>query len=581
VTRDEANAAIAPITRRLQREFPETNARLSARVVDYRINLMPSTVRAMMAIMLGAVAFVLLIACANVANLLLARAAGRQREIAVRAALGAGRGRIVRQLLVESVTVALVGGALGVLLARWGIDAVWLGITERLPYYIHPDINRRVLLFTLAVAVGTGILFGLAPALRASRPNLHEDLKDGARSSAGGRSRLRGALVVSELSLSLVLLAGAILMIRSFLALQGVSPGFDASRVLTMRVTLSGERYDGAGARAAFVERALRGIAAHADVEAASVVSYAPLSGSNTSTVLAVEGRTFAPGERPGTAWRPVSARYFEALRIPLVRGRAFTEREAADTVRREVIVNETLARRFFPGEDPVGRRIATGTAAADSTEWLTIVGVAADVRQRELDARPESQIYFPYGQAATRAVTFVARTRGDPSRLVEPLRAEVRRVDPTLAPYEAMTMEKLVAQSFWDRRLYGVMFGVFAAIAVTLAGIGIYGVMAYAVAQRTREIGVRMALGAQVRDVLRLVVGGAMRQTVLGVAIGLAGALAVTRVLSGFLYGVSPGDPVTLGGIALFIVAVALLASYVPARRAARVDPTISLRYE
>ena len=575
----QANAAIAPVTRRLQQQYPESNARLEARVVAYRDVLMPREVRGVVAIMLGAVSFVLLIACANVANLLLARATGRQREMAVRTALGAGRGRIVRQLLTESAIVGVLGGALGALLAYWGLDLVMLGITEPLPYYIRFAIDGRALAFTMAVALLTGLLFGLAPALRASRPNLHEDLKDGGRGAGDARrGRLRSTLVVAELALSVVLLVGAMLMVRSFMALQGQNPGFDPTGTLTLRVSLAGERYTPIAKRVALADQALRGIASLPAVETAALTSYAPLSGSNMSTTLEIEGRPYPAGEAPGAAWRPVSADYFTVLRIPLLRGRAFTAREVSDSAAAAVIVNETVARTLFSGEEALGRRIR---AAGDGT-WLTIVGVVPEVKQRRMDSRDDRQIFFPYASSATRSVTFLVRARGgDPAALTAAVQREIRRADPSLATYRVMTLERLVAQSFWDRRLYGMMFGGFALIALVLAGVGVYGVMSYSVAQRTREIGVRMALGAQVGDVLRLVVGKGLALAAIGIVAGIAGAFGLTRVLAGFLFGVSATDPLTFLAIPLFLGGIALLASYLPARRAARVDPTVSLRYE
>jgi putative ABC transport system permease protein len=575
----EAQASLAPVTRRLQAEFPETNTKLSARLVPYRSNLMPAEVRAVVLLMFGAVSFVLLIACANVANLLLARATGRQRELAVRAALGASRGRILRQLLTESVLVALAGGGLGVLIAHWGLALSLLGISEPLPYYIVFEIDRTVLLFTLVASVATGILFGILPAWRASRPDLHEELKEGTRGA--GRARhggLRGALVVSEVSLAVVLLAGAMLMVRSFLALQDARPGFDYASTLTTRVRLAGERYADVGARVRFVEHVTRDLAGRAEVEVAAATHYAPLSGSTSNSTFDVEGRASVPGEEPAAITRPVTTDYFAALRLP-VRGRTFTALETADTASRALIVNETLAARIWPGEDAIGKRIRFG---GDEDAWLTVVGVAPDVRQRRIDGRPENQVYFPYAAWPSRGVTLLVRARsGDPTRLTTAVMEAVRAADPTLAPYETMSFERLVALSFWQRGLYGWMFGAFAVIALVLACIGVYGVMSYGVAQRTHEIGVRMALGAQVRDVVRLVLGQGMRIALVGVAVGLLAAAGVTRALGGFLYGVSAVDPLTFVTIPLVLVGVALLAIWVPARRAARVAPTVSLRYE
>jgi putative ABC transport system permease protein len=577
VTREQAIASLAPTTQRLQAEYPETNARLSATVRPFRDALIPNEVRTIILIMLGAVGFVLLIACANIANLLLARATGRRRELAVRVAIGAGRRRIVRQLLTESLVLALAGGALGVLVGVWGLELVQLGITEQLAYWIRFDIDRRVLAFTLMIALGTGLIFGLAPSIRASRPNLHEDLKDGARGTSGGaaRNRMRSGLVVAQLALSVVLLVGAMLMMRSFMALQGIDPGFDQSQLLTTRMYLAGPAYVTADQRASFVGSLTSEVEAIPGVEQATVVSAAPLSGSSSSTVIAVEGREYAPGERPNTAYRPITHNYFSALRVPLQSGRSFTAQEVIDTASRVAIINDVAARQFWPDEDPIGNRFEI------FGEYRTVIGVVPEIRQRSIDTREERQVYLPYGAVATRMVTLMLKSQGAPDELAGDVRTTLARMDPSLAAYDVMTMEHMVAQSFWDRRLYGYMFAAFAGIALLLAAVGVYGVMAYSVAQRTHEIGVRMAIGAGVRDVLRLVVGQTLALAGTGILIGLAGAFAITRVLGGFLYGVGSTDPVSFVSIPLFLSIVAVVASLVPAMRAARLSPTVSLRTE
>jgi putative ABC transport system permease protein len=578
VTIEQANAAVAPVTARLQAEYPETNARLSAIVEPFRKTFAPpDEVRSIILIMLGAVGFVLLIACANIANLLLARATGRRREMAVRVAIGAARRRIVRQLLTESLVLALLGGALGVLAGQWGLDLVQLGITEELAYWIRFDIDRRVLLFTLGIAVATGIIFGLAPAVRASRPDLHEDLKDGGRGTSSGasRNRLRSALVVGELALSVVLLVGAMLMMRSFLAMQGADPGFDPKQILTMRVSLAGSGYAEAAQRTAFVTRLVDAVESLPGIERAAVVNYAPLSGSSSSTLIAVEGREYPPGERPSAAYRPVTDEYFRTLRIPLTAGRHFTAQEVADSAAGPVIINDVVARMHWPDDDPLGKRFEMFGAVR------TVVGVVPETRQRAIDRRSEAQIFVPYGGVATRTVTLMARTQGAPDVMTLAVRGAIERLDPSLAPYAVMSMEHMVAESFWDRRLYGYMFAAFAGIALLLAAVGVYGVMSYAVAQRTHEIGVRMAMGAEVRDVLRLVLGQTLTLVGAGIGIGLVAAFAVTRVLGGFLYGVGSTDPISFVSIPVFLSIVAVVASVLPAMRAARLSPTLSLRTE
>ncbi|HUF29943.1 MAG TPA: ABC transporter permease, partial [Gemmatimonadaceae bacterium] len=434
-----------------------------------------------------------------------------------------------------------------------------------------------VMLFTLMVAVGTGIIFGIAPAIRASRPNLHEDLKDGARGTSGGagRGRLRSGLVVGELALSVVLLVGAMLMMRSFLALQSANPGFDQSQLLTMRMFLAGPSYANAADRAAFVARLTREVESLPGVATAAVVSYAPLSGSSSSTVVSIEGRDHAPGERPPTAYRPISEQYFAALRVPLASGRLFTSQEVADTAAGQVIINDVAARAFWPDDDPLGKRFEMFGV------MRTVVGVVPEIQQRSIDGRSESQVFLPYAAVATRPVTLLAKSHGDPAALAEEVRATLTRLDPGLPVYDMMTMEHMVAESFWDRRLYGYMFAAFAAIALLLAAVGVYSVMAYAVAQRTHEIGVRMAVGAEVRDVLRLVMAQTLKLVGAGIALGLVGALALTGVLGGFLYGVGSTDPISFVSIPLFLAIVAVVASVVPAMRAARLSPTISLRTE
>ena len=578
ITLEQARAALAPITARLQAEYPETNARLSASVMPFhQVMAPPAEVRTIVLIMLGAVGFVLLIACANIANLLLARATGRRRELAVRVAIGAARWRVMRQLLTESLVLALMGGAVGVLLGQWGLELVQLGITEDLVYWIRFDIDRRVLLFTLAISLGTGVIFGLVPAIRASRTNLHEDLKDGARGSsvAGRGNRLRSGLVVAELALSVVLLVGAMLMMRSFMALQRVDPGFDQAQLLTMRVQLAGSRYEEAPQRAQFVQRLTEDVTQLPGVRTAATVNYAPLSGSNSSTLVSIAGRVHPPGERPSVSYRPISREYFAALGIPLLAGRTFTEREIADTATESVIINDVMARTHWPDEDALGKRFDM------FGEMRTVVGIVPETKQRDIYRAPESQVFLPYASVATRAVTLLVKTDPEPGSLTDEVRGTLARLDPGLAPFDVITMEEMVAQSFWDRRLYGYMFAAFGAIALLLAAVGVYGVMAYSVGMRTHEIGVRMAIGAEMSDVVRMVIGQSMTLVVIGVGLGLIGAFAVSGVLSGFLYGVRSTDPVSFVSISLFLSAIGLVASIVPARRAARLSPTVSLRTE
>ncbi|HEV2149543.1 MAG TPA: ABC transporter permease [Longimicrobiaceae bacterium] len=576
VTREQAEASLGPVTRRLQADFPETNRDLEGRLAPFRDNLIPPDMRPVFHVMLGAVGFVLLIACANVANLLLARAAGRRREIAVRAAMGAGRGRIVRQLLTESVLVALAGGALGVLLARWGVDVLRAFIPEELPYWVRFDLDGRVLAFTAAVSVATGILFGLAPALRASRADLQGALKDGTRGSGARQGRLRGALVVSEVALSLVLLVGAMLMVRSFLELRGADPGLDASGVLTTRLNLAGDRYASREQRARFAAEAVARLEGLPQVERAAAVSDLPLSGNVTSHTFEVEGQPSETGRRPSAVYRPVTAGFFQVLGIPVVRGRGLSPHEV-DANAPVMVVNETFARQHFSGADPIGWRVRTGS----DEPWFTVVGVSRDVREHKVHEPAGPTMYVPFPDGAPRGVTLALRTRGEPALAAAAVRAEMERIDPGLALFDMRTMREVMSLSFWDRGLFGGLFGVFAALALVLAAVGIYGVMAYAVASRAHEIGVRMALGARAPDVVRMVVRQAAMLAGLGVGIGLLAALGATRVLAGMLYGVTATDPATFLLVPLVLGGVALLAAWVPARRAARVDPMVALRAE
>jgi putative ABC transport system permease protein len=556
--------------------------------VGYRDSLLPDDVRAIILIFFGAVAFVLLIACANVANLMLTRATGRAREIAVRTALGAGRWRVVRQLVVEGVLVALAGGALAALIAMWGLDAITRNIPVPLPYWMTFDVNANVLAFTGIVALLTGVLFSLAPAWQAAGVRLHEVLKEGGRSGGGAtlrRNRLRAALVAGEVALSLVLLVGAALMIRSFVGLQDADPGFDTRGLLTMRLPLQGARYDSVENRARYFANAVAAARAVPGVRSAAIVSTLPLGGSNNSASFEIEGRAVRPGEAVSVANKSVWPSYFETMRIPLLRGRTFTEAEALDTGATPVVVNETFARRHLGGLDAaLGKRVRLGNGVGDSgSPWRTVVGVVPEVKQRQLTSRSEPQMYFPYAAWASRGASLVVRAQGEPGALAAPLRAALRRVDAGVPVYGEHTMQEVVrlSNAMWQSRLYGGMFGAFAGIALFLAAIGVYGVMAYSVSQRTHEIGVRMALGARAGDVRGLVVRQGMRLALLGVAAGLPLAFALSRLLASFLYGVTASDPATFALVGGVLTGTAFLACYLPARRATRVDPVVALRAE
>ncbi len=582
VTVDAARAELQAIGARLATEFPDTDRGWGIDAVPLREHLVPGDVATVFAVMLGAVGFVLLIAAANVANLLLARTTGRARELAVRAALGAGRVRVLRLVLLESVIVALLGGALGVLIAEGGVRAMRGAVPVAYPAWLVFDVDWRVMTYALAMSTVTGLLFGLVPALRATRRAVAPTLRAAGRgSSAGaGARRLRDGLVVAELALSLVLLAGAGLMVKSMLRLQTVDPGFRPEGVLAARLRMGGERYDATSARLALLTRAVERLAALPGVQAASATSSAPLSGSNSSSSFVVDGHDVPEGQTPNAETRAVLPGYFGTMGLPLLAGRDFTAAEAADSVARVVVVNETMAKRWWPGQDPIGRRVSIG-GGGDDAPWMTVVGVTRDVRQRRLGRAAEEQLYLPFGAQARREMTLVVHTSGDAGALAPALRREVGALDAGLPFVNLDTMTAMVHQSLWLQRLYGVLFGAFAGAAVLLAVVGVYGVIAYAVAQRVRELGVRVALGARPRDVAGLMLRDGARLAGIGLGVGLVLALGMTRALGSALQGVSPSDPAVFGGVTALLGAAALAASWLPARRAARVDPIEALRAE
>jgi putative ABC transport system permease protein len=540
-------------------------------------------IRTALWILLGAVLLVLLIACANVANLMLARSAVRQKEIAVRTALGASRWRVVRQLMTESVLLSLVGGGLGLLLAMWGVDLLLKLNGARIPRAAEIGLDSRVMLFTLGVSVLTGIVFGLAPAFQVSDVNLHGTLKEGGRSGKTGvRRGVRNALVIAEMTFAVILLVGAGLLIRSFVQLQQVSPGFEPRGVLAMQLSLPANKYADANARSLFDRRMLEQLRVIPGVKSAGTTTSLPMSGSNQSGSFNIEGQPQVPGQDPphGSRWL-ASEDYFETMGIRLVRGRLFNSHDTNDS-QPVAIIDETLARKYWGTEDPVGKRI-TFEGSDDKPRWREVVGLVAHVRNEGLEGESRGQYYAPYAQAAGGGPNLfvVVRTDGDPASLAPSVRGAIAGIDRDLPVFRVATMEQMVSDSLAQRRFSMLLFGIFAALALVLAVVGLYGVMSYAVAQRTHEIGLRMALGAQGRDVLRMVVGQGMGLVAIGLGIGLLGALGFTRLMASLLYGVSASDPATYAGIAILLGAVALLASYIPARRATKVDPMVALRYE
>lgn len=588
-TMDQARSDLGRIAGGLETQYPASNLGWGVDMQSLRDNQV-GNIRPVLMIMMASVAFVLLIACANVANLLLARAAARSKEMAVRVALGADGWRIIRQMLTESILVALAGATLGVAFAYGFLQWIKSAIVGGIPFWMRFTIDAPVLLFTVAVAVGTGVLFGLLPALEAAKPSLNETLRDaGARGSSAGRARqrLRSSLVVGEVALSLVLLVGATLLVRSFLLMQNVKPGFDPSNLLTMRVVLTGPPYDSTYKRYNFWNRFLERVNGQPGIVSASITNNIPLGGNNNNSLIVPEGQDTRVGAEPVLEIRWVSPRYLETLRVPLIAGRMFTQQEWADSgvAGRVAVVNQHMAKRLWGSpEQALGKRFRFGSASPSDTtrRWITIVGVAADIKHRQLTTQqPDLQGYMPYRQSGWNSASIVVRTQGEPTRATTTVLAALKQADPLIPAFGVRSMEATIEQSYWQQAMYEKMFGAFAAIALVLAAVGVYGVISYAVSQRTQEIGVRVALGAQRADVLRLIVGHGAALGGIGVAIGLVGALGVTRTLRTLLFGVSPFDPLSFVAVAVILTIVALAASYIPARRAARVDPVEALRYD
>ena len=576
-TFEQADAEMNAIAGRLQEQYPQLNK--EALVVPLHQQVV-GKVRTALLVLLGAVGFVLLIACANVANLLLARAASRQKEIAIRTALGASRLRVIRQLLTESVLLALVGGTLGLLLALWGIDLLLTISPSNLPRVETIGIDGRVFALTLAVSLLTGIGFGLVPAIQVSKPDLNDALKEGGRSSSVGfrHNRFRGLLVVSEVALSLVLLIGAGLMIRSFVTLLNVDTGLTVQNVLTLDIGLPRSKYTGPQ-QIAFFQQVLSRMQSLPGVQVVGGVYPLPLSGAEEYMGFSVEGRASNPGETVSAGPRWVNGDYFKVMGIALLRGRELTERDNADSPR-VMVINEAMAKAFWPDEDPIGKRVAFDRTNG-TPNWREIVGIAKDVKHVSLDDTAKPEMYLPFDQFPMFFQTIVVRTTGDPLSLVAAARSEVLAVNKDQPISNVHTMEELVSNSIAQRRFNMLLLSIFATVALLLSAVGIYGVMSYSVAQRTHELGLRMALGAQSSHVVALVVRQGMTLALTGVGVGLAAAFALTRIMASLLYGVSATDTFTFGLIALLLSLVALLACYLPARRATRVDPMVALRYE
>ncbi len=580
-TLPQAQVEMETIGKQLELEYPKFDKGSGVRVLSLRDSYAASF-RPALLIFLSAVGFVLLIACANVANLFLARTAGRQKELVVRAALGAGRFRLIRQLITESALLGLAGGVVGLLLAYWGAKGLVMlvGSTFSTQALDTVSIDTTVLGFTLLLSLAVGMLAGLAPAFGASRLDVNDTLKEGSRGLTGNRrrNRVRGILVIAEIALALVLLIGAGLMIKTFALLNRVDAGVHADNVLTLNLSIGGKKYAETQARAPFVSAMLHRVEQVSGVESTSVVTDTPLTPDNDAIGFSIEGRPDpSPKQKFELNVNVVGPGYLRTLGIPLLKGRDFTERDTQASPL-AALINQAMARKYWPDQDPIGARIS-----GDGKNWATIQGVVGDVRQGGLGSEPVPEVYLSYLQDpfAWPYLTMLVRTSSDPLKLASPIQSAIWSVEKDLPISSIHTMEQIRSHSIAQPRLTALLLGVFAALALILATVGIYGVMAYSVTQRTHEMGLRMALGARASDVLALVVGQGMLLTATGIALGLLGAFAITRVLEKFLWGVRPTDPVTFIAVSVLLAAVALLASYLPARRATEVDPMVALRYE
>jgi predicted permease len=582
VTLQQAQAEMSTIAARLAQQYPEENLRVGSVVTALQEQVV-GDIKPALLVLLGAVGFVLLIACANVANLLLARAAARQKEIALRLALGAGRSRLTRQFLTESVLLAVIGGAVGLLLSIAGLRVLKTFIPDTISQAQAISIDAKVLVFTGLVALVTGIIFGLAPAMQVSHLDINDTLKEGGRDAAGGTrgNRIRALLVIGEIAVSFVLLMGAGLLINSFMHLRNLHPGFRANHLLTMKIPLSEVKYPDKERRSPFYAEVLRRVQALPGVQSAAVAGNLPLTYDGDSMPIGIEGRTDPPpDQRPDVILRVVGPGYFSTMGIPLVRGRDFSEQDKADSAR-VVIVSEKTARHFWPGENPIGKRLKPGSTSRN-IPWIEIIGVVKDVRQNDFVSEPKMQMYMPYQQLNSFAPNaLVVRTNVEPLSLAAAVRNAIWAVDKDQPVSNLRSMDEIVSEAVARQRFSMLLLGIFAALAMALAAVGIYGVMSYSIAQRTREIGLRIALGAQKSDVLKMILRQGLRFVAAGLAIGLAASFVLTRVMASLLFGISATDPATFVAISLVLIAVALLASYIPAVRAMKIDPMLALRYQ
>ncbi|HKO61518.1 MAG TPA: ABC transporter permease, partial [Pyrinomonadaceae bacterium] len=581
VTMSQAQAEMSTIASRLEQQYPDSNTNVGSEVVPMQEYLV-GDVRRPLLIFLGAVGLVLLIACANVANLLLARAAVRQKEIALRVALGANRWRLVRQFLTESILLGLLGGIVGLLLALGGLRLLTAFIPPGILQIKNISIDLNVLGFTILISLLTGLIFGLAPAVQSSSLSPNDTLKEGGRGSVTGRgNRIRGGLIVTEVAISLVLLIAAGLLINSFLRLRNVDPGFPTNNLLTMRVSLPALKYGEPAQRAAFFTELNRRLENVPGVRSSAVTTNLPLYLQANSTNIRIEGRPEPPpNQAPIINTRVISPGYFETMGIPLLSGRQLTDQDTDDSPN-VTVISDTMSRNYWPGENPIGKRISFGQVETDA-DWFQIVGVVKDVRQSDLITEIKPQLYVSYQQVAFFVPRdLVVKTEVDPMSMAATVRKTIWEIDKDQPVSNIRTMDQIASESVGRQRFSMLLFAIFAGVALLLAAVGIYGVVSYSVTQRRGEFGIRMALGAQKSDVLKLTIGKALKLVLLGVIVGLAGAFALTRLMSSLLFGVGATDPATFAAITLVLVGVGLLASYIPARRATKVDPLVALRYE
>jgi putative ABC transport system permease protein len=584
ITIEQARAEMTGIANNLAAEYPATNTGIGVTAITLPDHLSGKW-RLALFILLAAVGFVLLIACTNVANLLLARGADRERELAIRAAMGAGRWRLLRQLLTESLLIAILGCGIGILLARWCVHLLVAFNPADIPRLDQVSVDGTTLIFVTAIGFFTALLFGIAPALKFSRPNLQRSLKEAGPTMAGTTShRLRGALVVTEIALAVVLLIGAGLLMRSFVTLINVDPGFAIDRVASLQVFIW-DRYTTPDQRRAYVAETLQRIEQMPDVEAAGITTALPIleSSAMTSVPISIDGQPPRPaGQEPVAQNSIATAGYFNAIGARLLRGRLFNQFDTGSSLR-VAVINDTMAKRYWPNEDPIGRKFSlrNGGRSEPGPVTLEIAGIVSDLRQDGLDKNPRPEFFRPHAQAPSGSLIYVIRTRSDAAALIPALRASIWKTSPGQPFYSVTTMDRLVSDSLKARRFNVALLGAFAGLALMLALTGVYGVMSFVMRQRTHEIGVRVALGAKARDIATLVLKHGFRLAIIGTVIGALAAFALTRLMSALLFGVTATDPATFAAVAVLIPVIALVACYIPARRAMKVDPLVALRYE